>query len=219
MARTERRSRQPHETRAADHPVDLGLERIIFLSDGLFAIALTVLVIDLRIPELPTAAASDQVAAALSALLPRVFAYALSFTIISFYWVAHWRRFKLIERANTGLAYVNLLLLAFIALIPFPTALIGEHGDIPIAVMIYAVTLSAAGIAGFVSWVYALRTGLVTVDAPKDLVRSGAIRGLSVPVVMLGSLLLLPFASTYLVEATWLLILPVQWLITRRVSR
>jgi len=206
-------------TGVADHPADLGLERIIFLSDGLFAIALTVLVIDLRVPELPTAAGSDQVAAALSALLPRVFAYALSFTIISFYWVAHWRRFKLIERANTGLAYVNLLLLAFIALIPFPTALIGEHGDIPIAVMIYAVTLSAAGIAGFVSWVYALRTGLVTVDAPKDLVRSGAIRGLSVPVVMLGSLLLLPFASTYLVEATWLLILPVQWLITRRVSR
>ena len=219
MARTERRSREPHESTAADRPVDLGLERIIFLSDGLFAIALTVLVIDLRIPELPQPAGSDQVAAALGALLPSVFAYALSFTIISFYWVAHWRRFKLIERANAGLAYVNLLLLAFIALIPFPTALIGEHGDIPIVVMVYAVTLSAAGIAGFASWVYALRTGLVTADAPNDRVRSGAIRGLSVPMVMLGSLLLLPFASTYLVEASWLLILPVQWLITRRVSR
>jgi len=212
------RRREPHETRVADHPVDLGLERIIFLSDGLFAIALTILVIDLRVPELPAMADSDQVSAALGALLPRIFAYALSFTIISMYWVAHWRRFKLIVRADSGLAYANLLLLAFIALIPFPTALIGEHGDIPITVMLYAVTLSAAGIAGFASWVYAVRAGLVANDAPKGLMRSGAIRGLAVPVVMLGSLLLLPFASPYVVEATWLLILPVQWLIARRMS-
>ncbi len=195
---------------------DLGLERVVFLSDGLFAIALTILVIDLRLPDLPAAAGSGEISAAIADLVPRVFAYALSFTIISFYWVAHLRRFKLIERANGRLAYLNLLLLAFIALIPFPTSLIGEHGDQPLPVVMYAGTLSAAGIAGFLSWVYALRAGLVKVDAPHDLVRSGSVRGLAAPVVMLASLLLLPFASTYLVELSWLLILPVQWLLGRR---
>lgn len=59
---------------------------------------------------------------AVADLLPRLLAHAGSFTIISFFWVGHWRRFKLIDRADTGLAYVNLLLLAFIALIPFPPA-------------------------------------------------------------------------------------------------
>jgi uncharacterized membrane protein len=162
-------------------PLDLGLDRIVFLSDGLFAIALTILVIDLRLPDLPAAAGSAEISNAISDLAPRVFAYGLSFTIISLYWVAHLRRFKLIERANSGLAYLNLLLLAFIAVIPFPTALIGEHGDLPLPVVIYAGTLSAAGIAGFLSWVYALRAGLVKPDAPQDLVRSNAIRGLATP--------------------------------------
>src|SRR3954464_13231866 len=96
--------------------VDLGLERIVFLSDGVFAIAMTLLVIDLRVPEIASAT-SVQIEEALGQLWPRVIAYALSFTIIGFYWIAHWRRFKLIGRANLGLAYLNLLLLAFIAFI------------------------------------------------------------------------------------------------------
>ena len=216
LTRIGRPLRDQYSSDAGDPPDDLGLERVVFLSDGLFAIALTILVIDLRLPDLPAAAGSGEISAAIADLVPRVFAYALSFTIISFYWVAHLRRFKLIERANARLAYLNLLLLAFIALIPFPTSLIGEHGDQPLPVMIYAGTLAAAGIAGFLSWVYALRAGLVKADAPHDLVRSGSVRGLAAPVVMLASLLLLPFASTYLVELSWLLILPVQWLLGRR---
>jgi uncharacterized membrane protein len=194
---------------------DLGVERVVFLSDGLFAIALTLLVIDLRLPDLPASAGAVEISNAIADLAPRVFAYALSFTIIAFYWMAHLRRFKLIGRANAGLAYLNLLFLGFIALIPFPTALIGEHGDLPIAVVIYAGTLSAAGLAGFLCWVYALRADLVAPDAPRDAVRSGALRGLAAPVVMLSSLLLLPIASTYVVELVWLLILPVQWFLGR----
>lgn len=81
--------------------------------------------------------------------------------------------------------------------------------------MIYAGTLSAAGLAGFLCWVYALRADLVAPDAPRDAVRSGAMRGLAAPVVMLSSLLLLPIASTYVVELVWLLILPVQWFLGR----
>lgn len=82
---------------------------------------------------------------------------------------------------------------------------------------IYAVTLSAAGLAGSATWVYATRAGLVAPGVPKGLVGSGAIRGLAVPVVMLGSLVLLAFVSPYVVELSWVLILPVQWLLSRRV--
>ena len=207
-----------HTSDTGNPPADLGLDRLVFLSDGLIAIALTILVIDLRLPNLPAAASSGEISDAIADLVPRALAYALSFTIISFYWVAHLRRFKLIGRADAGLVYLNLLLLAFIALIPFPTSLIGEHGDQPLPVVIYAATLSAAGIAGFLSWVYALRAGLVRADAPHDLVQSGAMRALAAPVVMLASLLLLPITSTYMVELSWLLILPAQWLLGRHAS-
>ena len=211
---------EPGPAAEVERPIDLGLERIVFLSDGLFAIAMTILVIDLRVPDLVQRATSDQVAAALGTLLPSVFSYVLSFAIVGSYWVAHWRRFKLIERANVGLAYVNLVLLGFIALIPFPTALMGEHGDTAIAVVVYVATLSAAGIAGFLTWVYAVRVGLVRADAPKDFVHSGAIRALSVPAVMLPSLLLLavPAAGPTATEASWVLIAPVQWYLSRRTA-
>jgi uncharacterized membrane protein len=215
MAEADRGTDPPESRPHPDHPLDLGLERVIFLSDGVFASAMSLLVIALRIPEI-AAATSDQVIEALRELGPRIFAYALSFTIIGFYWIAHWRRFKLIDRADLGLAYLNLMLLAFIAFIPFPTALIGEHGDLPISVVIYAVTLSAAGLLGFATWLYAIRADLVMAGAPRDLVRSGAVRGLAVPLVMIGSLLLLPFVSTSVVEISWLLVLPAQALLARR---
>ncbi len=204
-----------HQPDEGTNQGDLGVERVIFLSDGVFAIALTLLVIDLRLPDLPASTGGVEISTAIADLAPRVFAYALSFTIIAFYWMAHLRRFRLIGRANARLAYLNLLFLAFIALIPFPTALIGEHGDLPIAVVIYAGTLSAAGLAGFLCWVYALRAELVAPETPRDVVRSGAMRGLAAPIVMLTSLLLLPIASTYIVELVWLLILPVQWFLGR----
>lgn len=203
---------------AGDAVTDLGIGRIHALSDGLFAISLTLLAIDLRLPEFPAAASSVALTHAIEDLIPKVLPYALSFTVISFHWVAHLRRSALIERADARLAYLNLLLLAFIALIPLPTSVIGEHGDLPIAVVLYAVALSAAGLAGFVSWAHAIRAGLVRHGAPADLVGSGAVRGLIPAVVMLGSLVLLPFTSTYLVEASWALILPILWATGRRTA-
>ena len=199
----------------SSEPRDSLLERVVFLSDGLFAIALTVLVLELRLPGLPASADESQLEAALRELVPRFFAYALSFSIISLYWMAHWRRFQLIQRADARLAYLNLTQLAFIALIPFPTALIGEHGDLPIAVVLYAVTLSAAGLTGVVAGVYASSAGLTRGAVPSVGIGSPSRRGLIVPAVMIASLLLLPWAGTSAVELSWLAILPVDFVARR----
>ena len=133
------------------HEGGLGLERIVFLSDGVFAIAMTILVLEVRLPELPAGASNDELLAAIVGLGPRLFAYALSFSILSLYWIAHWRRFGQIERADGMLATLNLLLLALIALIPFPTGLVGIAAGSPAAVVLYAVTLAGAGLA-VVTW-------------------------------------------------------------------
>jgi uncharacterized membrane protein len=193
----------------------LDFERVLFFSDAVFAIAITLLVIELRLPDLPDGAGGEQVIAALQAQAPKLFAYALSFATIGHYWLAHWRRYQYVVRMDQRLAGLNLLLLGFVALIPFPTGVIGEHGDTIPAVVLYAVCLSLAGLAGTLSWLYADRAGLTEPDLPREFVRGAALRGLSVPFVMLGSLLLLPIIGTTGVTVSWILILPVQTVLGR----
>ena len=197
----------------------LEFERVLFFSDAVFAIAITLLVIELRLPAVEAAATGDDVVDALGRLAPNLIAYALSFTIIGLYWLAHWRRFQHIERTDQRLAGLNLLLLGLVALIPFPTAVIGEHGDTAAAVILYAVTLSAAGVVGTSTWLYAAHAGLTEPGLTPEYVRLAALRGLSVPIVMLGSLPLLLVIGPYGVELSWILILPVQILVGRRLAQ
>ncbi len=193
----------------------LAFERMLFFSDAVFAIAITLLVIELRLPDLGEHATSDDVLRALQAQIPRLFAYALSFITIGLYWLAHWRRYQAVDRIDFRLVSINLLLLGLVALIPFPTGVIGEHGDTVAAVVFYAVTLSAAGIMGTVSWLYADRAGLTVPGLSRHHFQSATLRGMSVPLVMLPSLLLLPLIGPAGVELTWLLIVPVQMLADR----
>jgi uncharacterized membrane protein len=191
------------------------LERVVFFSDAVFAIAVTLLVIDLRLPDLGARPSDQELSAALSALVPRIFAYVLSFGVVGLYWVAHWRRFHYIERVDEPLVVLNLLLLGLIAFIPFPTSLIGQHGDRPFIVAVYALTLAAAGLIGPLTWFYARRRGLVSPDLPADYVRVASLRAFAVPAVMLGSLVLLPIVGPFWVEASWFLILPIQFAFVR----
>ena len=198
-----------------DH--DLGFERLIFFSDAVFAIAITLLIIEVRLPALPDHPTDADIVAALRATLPSIFAYVLSFATIGLYWLSHWRRWRFIARVNERLVGLNLLLLGLVAFIPFPTALIGEQGDHVSVVIIYALSLSAAGIAGPLTWLYAWRSGLAIPTVSPLYARLSAIRGFAVPVVLLGSLLFLPVVGTTGVELMWLLIAPVQVLLNRLV--
>jgi uncharacterized membrane protein len=193
------------------------LERVIFFSDAVFAIAITLLIIEVRLPALPDHASDAQVRGALSGVLPEVFAYALSFATIGLYWFAHWRRYRDVERVNERLVGLNLILLGLVEFIPFPTAMMGEHGDLPSVVAIYATSLSAAGLVSSLNWLYAWRAGLARPGISARYARLVALRGLSVPVVMLASLLLLPAGPAW-VETSWLLIFPVQFVMNRVIA-
>jgi uncharacterized membrane protein len=188
----------------------LDFERLLFFSDAVFAIAITLLIIEVRLPPLPEQATNQALIDGLREILPSIFAYGLSFATIGLYWLAHWRRYRYVARVDERLVALNLVLLAFIAFIPFPTAVIGEHGDLTVAVILYAITLSAAGLLGPLTWLYAWRAGLVRPDVGARFARYAAFRGFSVPVVMLTSLLLLPLLGPAAVELSWLLIVPVQ---------
>jgi uncharacterized membrane protein len=196
---------------------EFGRERLVFFSDAVFAIAITLLALDIRIPELVGVVTNATLAEAIGELGPRLFAYALSFAVVGLFWLAHWRRYLLVEHVDETLVFLNLILLGFIALIPFPTAILGEHGDLAVSVVLYVVILSGAGLMGTATWLYAASRNLIAPDVPREAVLVGALRGLAIPVVFLASLALLPF-GTSVVEAAWLLTFPIQALVVRSVG-
>ncbi len=197
---------------------DIGRDRLLAFSDAIFAFAITLLALDVRLPDLPAGATNEQLIDALSQLAPNVFAYAVTFAVVGLFWLAHWRRFQFITHVDEPLLLVNLVLLGFVALLPFPTAVLGAHGNLPAATVVYVVNLSAVGLLGTASWFVAYRRGLVRPDVTRADALLALLRGIPVPVVMLGSLALLRF-GTSVVELSWLLIFPVQTLIRHLVRR
>jgi uncharacterized membrane protein len=125
----------------------LELERVVFFSDAVFAIAITLLVIDLKLPETADMASERGAWLALAATIPRLGGFVISFLVIGAYWVGHHRMFRYITRCDVSLLWRNLLLLMCVAFLPFPTSVFSEHlrGQMPI--VLYAGSLGLAGIA------------------------------------------------------------------------
>lgn len=118
--------------------------RVEAFSDGVFAIVITLLILDIRVPEVEY----GELVTALMALLPRVFAYVISFGVIAVYWLAHHRSLQLIGKLNGLLIWLNMLYLLAVSLIPIPTALLGRYPLQPIPIVIYGLNLMAANTIG-----------------------------------------------------------------------
>ncbi len=137
----------------------VGVGRMLAFSDGVFAIAFTILVLDLTVPD---GLSADELRTALHELLPQFFSALLSFAVIGRFWLAHHQLFDRMRGADTALLVFNTLLLIPIALIPFTAQLLAEYGDIPIAVIIYSATVGAAASMQLGIWLWARRRSLIT---------------------------------------------------------
>jgi uncharacterized membrane protein len=136
----------------------LPLERLIFFSDAVFAIALTLVVVDIRVPDVD----ASQLGPALLGLLPKFFSYALSFTVIASFWASHHRNFQYVERLDGPLLAWNMVLLFFVAFLPFPTSLLGEHGNVPVAAAFYAAWLTLTRTSSSMLWRHLVSGGLLS---------------------------------------------------------
>lgn len=112
--------------------------RIEAFSDGVMAILITILVLELKVPQLAEHFSHEAFREAALHLLPKIIAYAFSFLVIAIFWVNHHHFFHLLDRSDAGLLWHNNHLLFWMSLIPLPTAFIGEHPDSPQAIMAYA---------------------------------------------------------------------------------
>src|SRR5262249_24850822 len=131
----------------------LALERIVLFSDAVIAIAITLLAIEIRLPELHGDAAAE-LPAALLQVWPRYLGFVLSFAVVGTYWWIHHRIFRSVRRFDETLIWLNILFLLCVAFVPFASGVLGEHLGSPTAVMFYASVLAVTGLVETALWLY-----------------------------------------------------------------
>lgn len=139
--------------------------RLETFSDGVFAIAATLLVLNLEVPDLPRNEAAQELPRAVVALAPSAISYVVSFLVIMSFWMAHRAQFRAIANANRRLSWLNGLFLMVVAFLPFSTGLFDRYPTAPLAIVIYAGSLALARLMLTAIWWYA--------SADPSLIREG----------------------------------------------
>jgi uncharacterized membrane protein len=183
--------------------------RVLAFSDGVFAIAMTLLVVGIAVPTLQDKDSVQELADRLNDLVPNFISFFISFTVIGRYWAAHHEFVGLLARMDTRFLATNLAYLAFIAFLPFPTALLGTFFENPLSVAFYAVMVAIVSGLEVVQFRQAQRRGLLRRKVPDDVYRWGVIESLS-PVVFFLISVPVAFVSTTLAVAIWFVGIPFQ---------
>lgn len=189
--------------------------RIAAFSDGVFAVAITLLALDIRLPDV---LAADDVTAAIFALWPKYQSYVTSFLVIGSFWMAHHRMFEFIKRYDPRLTWLNIITLMFVSLIPFPTDVVGEHRTHRSSVILYAVIVGTTSLLNWLMWRYATRGHrLVAPELPADVIRVFSLR-LLIPALLFFFSIGVAFIDPGLALLTWILILPVSAMLRHQYS-
>jgi uncharacterized membrane protein len=142
------------------HELKVPTDRIETLTDGIFAIAMTLLVLSIEVPTLPAPVTPAVFSAYVTSILPQIFIYVIGFILLAVFWMNH-HIFFVIERTNTTLLWINILWLMSIALVPFSTAIVGRYGQFQLAQLIFDVNMLIIGLLWYANWSYASRKEFV----------------------------------------------------------
>ena len=154
-----------HYNRLAGHSV----ERIAALSDGVFAVAMTLLVLDLHAPAIEAIHSEADLRAALANLAPRLLVYMMSFLTLGIFWIGQQTQLNYLARSDRNLAWLHLVFLFAVTTLPFATALMAEFFAYRTALAVYWVNLALFGALLLATWRYAGHAHLLKADAPPEL--------------------------------------------------
>jgi uncharacterized membrane protein len=193
------------------------LERLAFFSDAVFAIAITILVLDIRLPADSGATSGHELLLSLVGLWPKYLAFFISFWVIGLSWISHHRKFLYIQRVDYQLLTLNLLMLMMIAFVPFPTAVMSENGSFT-ATAFYTLTMILVSLSGLILWLHAARNHRL-IDPRLDkhqiwLETSVPLATMVIFALSIGVAALDPS----LARISWLLVFPVAFLLRRRAA-
>ena len=187
---------------------------MLAFSDGLFAIAMTLLVVGIEVPELRDPS-EGELWDALQDLDASYVSFFISFVVIGRYWVAHHQFFRLLDKLDYGLIWWNTIYLAFVAFLPFPTALLGSYFENPVSVAVYAVSIALVSGLEVVLLRHAHRHHLLGRELPEEVYRWGVLASATPVVFFLGSIPI-AFYDTSLAVLLWFGGVPLQLLVLNR---
>lgn len=187
------------------------IERLVFFSDAVFAIAMTLLVVELHVPTV----AADDLGPALAELAPEYLSFVLSFAVIGAVWMSHHRKFRAIIKYTQPLLRINLVMLLVVASVPFSTAVLGRYGDVPLSVYIYASSICLIGLLLTAMWMYAWHAKLIDQHVSVDVFRYVLVQSFPIPGIFLLSIPVAAFAGATAAEFTWAAAVPISYIITR----
>jgi uncharacterized membrane protein len=195
------------QSRSEQFNDEAGLERLVFFSDAVFAIAITLLALDIRLP-IEAAHLSDlQLFNGLVDIWPKYLSFLISFLVIGNFWIAHHRRYRYINRYDTRLLLLNLLVLMSIAFIPFPTAVLSENGN-RTATIFYSLSIAITGLLSALLWWYVSKENrLLDDNFDTKLAKQNLISILTVPAVFFLSIGL-AYINPDLAKFSWMLTAP-----------
>jgi len=204
---------KPAEQATAIQTDHLGLERLVFFSDAVFAIVITLLAIEIRLPSVEGSLSDTELARALLDIWPKYLGYVISFLVVGSFWMSHHRKFRYIQHYDSRLIAMNLLLLMAIGFIPFPTSVLSEYGN-RTATVFYAVMIAVMGVLSAALWWYAShRNRLIDPQIASRLRRReffGPLLFAAIFAVSIG----LAFINADLAKFSWILAI-VPWLFMR----
>jgi len=182
----------------------LTTRRIEALADGIFAIAMTLLVLTLTLPDM------TQTKLGLSQLLaeqwPKFFNYALSFLLLAIFWIVHHQQFHVIRRTDRRHVWINIGILMFVALMPFSTDVVGDYSGETLAELLFGANLMILGLLFLLNWWYACwKHRLVDADLDRETIVSGIRRNCVTPGVAALSMVLSFFIPGWALAAYMLI--------------
>ena len=172
------------------------LERLILFSDAVFAIAITLLVIEIKIPELHSQISDKALLNSLAQLIPKFVGFLISFIFIGLYWTIHHRMFGFVTAYNRRLIILNLVFLFFIVLMPFSTSFYSEYAgnivrdQVKVPLTFYVLNFCGVGFVNYFLWRYISNPKHKLTSPPIDpvVLKLAKVRALTVPLVFLSML-------------------------------
>jgi uncharacterized membrane protein len=181
--------------------------RITALVDGIFAVAMTLLVLDLKFPEGLKLNSDSEVWRQILGLTGHFSAFALSFIVLGAFWIAHHSLFHFVRKVNRALLWLNLLFLLFVTLLPFSTNLISDHGNLQIPVVVYGINLFLTSLMSFLQLSYLVHHPELAHNQLTALWIANLRQRTVIPALVVGASIAISFYKPHLaINAYWLVL-------------
>jgi uncharacterized membrane protein len=192
-----------------------GEDRLLFLADAVFAIAMTLLVLEITLPVGEHLTDEGHFNEALVTLIAQTLSYLITFAVLARYWIAHRSLMRLVDRLDTPAIWLTFLFLVFVAFFPVPSGILGDY-DYTSAVVLFTLSLVGCGYSLLAIWLYVSgKNRLLGARISRRAIADRSVDLAVAPTVFLLSLLLLPTGrfNPSLIFLTWLLVIPLGWFI------